>query len=269
MTLSDRRCQTRRPWPASSTTSGHGSRASPRSWPTWPSSGSASRSTPAAPSYPVDEKRLTRGPRAVEQGDHLLGANPTSTPTTEPRPATPAAVSRSRAGPRGGRRRARPARRGHRRSATSREVTGAQPASMRRGVARPPAREAADRRLDRAGAARLSDADPSDDLEHPRPAFHGACRRRRSPGPPVAGRIGALAPAPRPHRARRSGGPSSGSRCGPTSGVGRRQQEEQGVLGRYRSRHVRAPACPELPTTAPQRADHVGVVGHELDQRTA
>src|SRR5690606_34137276 len=47
----NRRSTTRSaPWPASSTTSASGWRPSARSWPTSPSSASASRSTPAAPS---------------------------------------------------------------------------------------------------------------------------------------------------------------------------------------------------------------------------
>ena len=55
-----------------------GSRPSPRSWPTSPSSGCASRSTRAAPSCPVDERRLTRARRAVEKaiGDPARARRP-------------------------------------------------------------------------------------------------------------------------------------------------------------------------------------------------
>ena len=46
--------------------------SSARSWPTWPSCGCASRSTPAATSCPVDERRLTRARRAVEKAIGIL-----------------------------------------------------------------------------------------------------------------------------------------------------------------------------------------------------
>ena len=59
-------------WRGSSTTSAAGWRGSPRSWPTWPSCGSGSPSTPAATSCPIDEKRLTRARRAVEKAVNLL-----------------------------------------------------------------------------------------------------------------------------------------------------------------------------------------------------